>query len=242
LLRHSVPVAKPCSETTSKRHGAAYVRLMKQRLVYHSTLALYILHVYFAAAAYSVSSRIQRIMTHWDPAYDGNVPRWTVRCGFVHEGVQCSVVGVTAQKPDAPKAKRVKIFCPHHAREEGRTFHGRNKEDRQYVMCLSDADKKRAREDTIYVDRKKKKTRSPARLRKESVSMWLGSGGFEECNVYYTKLILGELRVPPLLLGGYDRARVYLFNSFSLADLQYVYKRRADGRMLYLVRGSSIIR
>ena len=129
-------------------------------------------------------------MTHWDPAYDGNVPRWTVRCGFVHEGVQCSVVGVTAQKPDAPKAKRVKIFCPHHAREEGRTFHGRNKEDRQYVMCLSDADKKRAREDTIYVDRKKKKTRSPARLRKESVSMWLGSGGFEECNVFHSKMVL----------------------------------------------------
>ena len=38
LFRHSVPVAKSCSETTHEAHRAAYVRL-KQRLVCQSTLA-----------------------------------------------------------------------------------------------------------------------------------------------------------------------------------------------------------
>jgi hypothetical protein len=180
--------------------------------------------------------------TIYNPAFDGKVKRWRVQCGFECGGERCPEVGEWNKDPEGPKAKEFGIFCRRHAREDGRFDKGRNRHLRHLVMTLSDADKKRAREDTIYVDRKKKKTRSPPRLRKESVSMWLGSGGFEECNVYYTKLILGELRVPPLLLGGEDRTRVYLFNSFSLADLQYLYKRRADGRMLFFVRGSSIIR
>ena len=183
--------------------------------------------------------------TLYDAAYDGNVPRWPVRCGFVCQGVQCSVEGETAQNPEAPKASKHKIFCPRHAREDGRTTHGRNKKLRHYIMTLSETDKKRARADTKSVDRQQKKKRlTPADARKKSVYTWLGKHSFKECSVFHSKMVLDELRVPPLLLGDdQHRTRVYLCNDFALDDLQYLYKkRRKDGRMLFFVRGSSIIR
>ena len=183
-------------------------------------------------------------MSWRNPAYDGNVPRWTVRCGFVHGGVQCSVVGESAQNPEAPKAKKVKIFCPHHARQEGRTVNGRNAEDKRYVMCLSKEDKKRARAEQKTIGRqKKKKLESPYMARRHTVKALLGTVAFQECSVFHREMILAELRVPPLLLGTRkDPTRVYLMNDFSLDDLKYLFEKRADGRMLYLVRGSSIIR
>ena len=180
----------------------------------------------------------------YDSAYDGKMRRWRVRCGFVCQGLQCSVEGETAQNPEAPKASKHKIFCPRHAREDGRTTHGRNKKLRHYIMTLSETDKKRARADTKSVDRQQKKKReTPARARKVTVAGWLGSSSFKECSVFDRNLILGELRVPPLLLGRErDPTRVYLFNSFRLDDLRYLYEKRSDGRQLFFVRGSSIIR
>ena len=111
-------------------------------------------------------------------------------------------------------------------------------------MTLSETDKKRARADTKSVDRQQKKKRlTPADARKKSVYTWLGKHSFKECSVFHSKMVLDELRVPPLLLGTtQNRTRVYLFNSFPLDDLRYLFEKRADGRMLYLVRGSSIIR
>ena len=53
LFRHSVPVAKSCSETTCEAHGAAYVRL-EQTLVCHSTLALY----FFACLAFAAAETV----------------------------------------------------------------------------------------------------------------------------------------------------------------------------------------
>ena len=177
--------------------------------------------------------------------YDGKLKRWRVRCGFVCQGLQCSVEGETAQNPEAPKASKHKIFCPRHAREDGRTTHGRNKKLRHYIMTLSETDKKRARADTKSVDRQQKKKRlTPADARKKSVYTWLGKHSFKECSVFHSKMVLDELRVPPLLLGDdQHRTRVYLCNDFALDDLQYLYKkRRKDGRQLFFVRGSSIIR
>jgi len=182
----------------------------------------------------------------YDSAFDGNVPRWRVRCGFECQGERCGVVGESAQNPEAPKAKRVKIFCPRHAREEGRTLKGRNKEDRRYVMCLSEEDKERARADrvTTSTHHKKRISRAPAVTRKNSVATWLGCRDFEECSVFHRNMILDELRVPPLLLGrDKDPTRVYFLSSFRLADLKYLFKKRpSDNRRLILVRGSSIIR
>ena len=111
-------------------------------------------------------------------------------------------------------------------------------------MTLSADDKKRAREDQKYVNRQKKKTAiSPTAQRNISVSMWLGSDPFKECSVFHSGVILDELRVPPLLRGNSrNRTRVYLFNSFRLDDLRYLYEKRSDGRQLFFVRGSSIIR
>lgn len=112
-------------------------------------------------------------------------------------------------------------------------------------MSVPLEDKKRAREDQIYVDgQRKKKKSSPEQERRTFVSKWLGSRSFKECSVFHSKMVLDELRVPPLLLGyGEQRTRVYLCNDFALKDLQYLYKkRRKDGRQLFFVRGSSIIR
>jgi hypothetical protein len=189
-------------------------------------------------------------MACFNPEFDGKLKRYACQCGYVSkEGERCTVMGESALNPESEKAKKHKIFCGGHAREDGRTARGRNKKLRHYVMTLSETDKKRARKDVTYFGgRKKKKIKSPAAERNKTVSAWLGSVRFEECNRYHTDLVLNELRIPPLLLGGRGWAagepptRVYLFNSFALADLQYLYKRRADGRMLYLVGGSSIIR
>ena len=180
----------------------------------------------------------------YDSAYDEKVRRWRVRCGCVVQGVQCSVVGEYKTNPEAPRPSKYKIFCPRHAREDGRTMKGRNSKLRDLVMCKSVEDKKRLREDATSVDRQQKKKReTPARARKVTVAGWLGSSSFKECSVFDRNLILGELRVPPLLLGDSKKpTRVYLFNSFPLDDLKYLFEKRADGRMLYLVRGSSIIR
>ena len=176
--------------------------------------------------------------------YDGKLKRWRVRCGFVCEGKQCSVVGESGLNHEAPKAKSVKIFCKKHAREDGRIWKGRNQKLMNYVMSVSSEDKKRAREDQKHVNgQKPRKKNSPAAERKQTVSGWLGSVRFEECNRYHADLVLNELRIPPLLLGrNKDPTRVYLLSSFALADLKYLFEKRADGRMLYLVRGSSIIR
>lgn len=183
-------------------------------------------------------------MAYFNPAYDGNVPRWRVRCGFVCQGVQCSVVGESAVNPEAPKAKRVKIFCSRHAREEGRTVKGRSKDLKRYVMSLPEEAKKRARAEaksTLKV--KKKKVDTPDDKRKASIRRWLGSSSFKECSAFHRNMILDELRVPPLLLGGSkDPTRVYLCDSFRLDDLRYLFEKRSDGRQLFLVRGSSIIR
>ena len=89
--------------------------------------------------------------------YDGKLKRWRVRCGFVCEGKQCSVVGESGLNPEAPKATKNKIFCPRHAREDGRTAKGRNSNLRDLVMCKSAEDKKRIREDVKSVDSRKRK-------------------------------------------------------------------------------------
>ena len=182
--------------------------------------------------------------TLYNPAYDGRVKRWRVRCGFVCQGVQCSAEGECNVNPVAPRPSKHGVFCAKHAREDGRTMKGPNRKLRDLVMCVPLEDKKRAREDQKYVNRqKKKKTISPTAQRKISVSCWLGSGPFKECSVFHRNLVLEELRVPPLLLGRErDPTRVYLFNSFRLDDLRYLYEKRSDGRQLFFVRGSSIIR
>lgn len=183
--------------------------------------------------------------TIYNPVFDGKVKRWRVQCGFECGGERCPEVGECAPNPEGKKAREVGIYCRRHAREDGRTTHGRNSHLRQYVMSLSTDDKKRARADAKGEGnyRKKKASVAPSVTRKHCVTKWLGSVEFEECSVYHTKLILDELRVPPLLLGESKKpTRVYLMDDFSLDDLQYLYKRRADGRMLFLVRGSSIIR
>ena len=183
----------------------------------------------------------------YDPAYDGRVPRWRVRCGFECDGVRCPAVGECSTNPDAPRAREVLIFCRDHGREDGRTANGRHSNLTQYVMSLSKEDKKRARADaSSRGGQRKKKKETAAHTRKRNVKLWLGSGKFKECSVFHSKMILSELRVPSLLLGGHKkgepRSRVFLFDSFALTDLKYLFEKRVDGRMLYLVRGSSIIR
>ena len=169
-----------------------------------------------------------------------------MQCGAVCEGVQCSVRGECNKNPETGRASKHGIFCAVHAREDGRTAKGRNSELRDLVMCKSLEDKKRARAEAerLGKEQRKKKKKSPAEARRESVSTWLGPRSFKECSVFHSKMVLDELRVPPLLLGDdQHRTRVYLRNDFALDDLQYLYKkRRKDGRMLFFVRGSSIIR
>ena len=180
----------------------------------------------------------------YDPAYDGKGKRWRVQCGFECAGERCRVMGECARNPEGPKAREFGIYCPRHAREDGRTKTGRNKDLRHYIMTVSKDDKKRLREDQKYVDKApKKKRNSPAVKRKASVYEWLGSRSFKECSVFDRNMILGELRVPPLLLGDSKRpTRVYLMNDFSLDNLKYLFEKRADGRKLFFVRGNSIIR
>ena len=154
------------------------------------------------------------------------------------------MVGECVDSPTSPKASAHKILCRDHAREDGRTSKGRNRHLRHLVMTLSDADKKRAREDSKQILNQRKKKKQPARTtRHKTLRAWLGPVAFEECSVFHRNMILDELRVPPLMLGKKkDPTRVYLLNSFRLDDLKHLYKRRADGRLLYLVRGSSIMR
>ena len=175
--------------------------------------------------------------------YDGRLKRWPVRCGFVCEGKQCSVVGESGQNPEAPKAKSVKIFCKKHAREDGRIWKGRNQQLMNYVMSVSSEDKKRAREEAKKKEVQKKQRRAPTDKRNKSVYEWLGTRRFKEYSVFHRNMILGELRVPPLLLGDSKKpTRVYLMNDFALDNLKYLFEKRADGRQLFFVRGSSIIR
>ena len=179
----------------------------------------------------------------YNPAYDGKTRRWRVRCGFVCDGVQCSVVGEWFQNPEAPTPKKHKIFCKDHAREDGRL---EDKYLRSYVMCMSQEDKERARK-LVKCDRAAKRMRptlSPDNIRTLRVKEWLGTGAFKELDPYRTGAVLDQLRIPPPLLGvKKNRARIYLLDSCPLADLEYLYKARpSDGRRLYLVRGSSIIR
>lgn len=181
----------------------------------------------------------------YNPAFDGNVPRWRVQCGFECAGERCGVWGEWTQSPEGKKAREVGIYCKRHAREDGRTTHGRNSHLRKYVMTLSADDKKRAREDQTHDNKqKKKKTRGRSDERHRGVSKWLGSVAFEECSVFHSKMVLDELRVPPLLLGtSKNRTRVYLSNSFRLDDLRYLFEKRpSDNRQLFFVRGNSIIR
>ena len=181
----------------------------------------------------------------YNPAHDGKTKRYDVRCGFECEGVQCGVVGQCIPNPEAPKSKKVKIFCQDHAREDGRTMTGRNKDLRHYVMTVSDEDKKRARADVKDDRFRRKKKKVPADERRYTVSRWLGSKPFQECSVFHRNMIMDELRVPPLLRGDIIRnpTRVYLFNDFNLDDLKYLFKKRpSDKRRLFFVRGSSIIR
>ena len=150
-----------------------------------------------AAAELSVPAAFSRSMSNWDAAYDGKVRRWRVQCGFECQGERCQVVGESGLNPEAKKAREVGIFCKKHAREDGRTMTGRNKDLRNYVMTVSDEDKKRARED-VKQDRgkpKKKKNTSPEALRKGSVCNWLGSVPFQECSAFHSKMVLDELRV-----------------------------------------------
>ena len=182
--------------------------------------------------------------TIYNPAFDGKMKRWRVQCGFECGGERCPFVGEVNCDPESPKAKEFGIFCKRHAREDGRTAKGRNKHLRHLVMTLSEADKKRARADQKYVDKaRKKKRETPEMVRKKSVYTWLGKHSFKECNVFHSKMVLDELRIPPLLLGErMRRTRVYLCNDFALDDLKYLFEKRADGRQLFFVRGSSIIR
>ena len=154
--------------------------------------------------------------------------------------------GEFAYNPEAPTPKKHKIFCMDHAREDGRLGNGRNKHLRTYVMCMSQEDKERARK-LVKCDRAAKRMRpalSPDNTRTFAVTRWLGTGAFKELDPYRTGAVLDQLRIPPPLLGtDRNRTRIYLLDSFSLADLDYLYTARpSDGRRLYLVRGSSIIR
>ena len=182
--------------------------------------------------------------TIYNPAFDGKVNRWRVQCGFECGGERCPAVGECGRNPEGKKASEVGIYCRRHAREDGRTTKGRNSHLKKYVMTLSADDKKRARADVKEDRFRRKKTRVPADKRKITVSRWLGSVPFEECSVFHREMILDELRVPPLLLGDRSRdpTRVYLMNDFPLDDLKYLFEKRADGRQLFFVRGSSIIR
>ena len=174
--------------------------------------------------------------------------RHTVRCGFVCEGVQCSVVGEWTQNPEAPTPKKHKIFCMDHAREDGRLGKGRNSHLRKYVMTLSEDDKKRARKLIKYkrAARRGRPQVSPGTSRTKMVTLWLGTDAFKELDPHRTSAVLDQLRIPPPLLRHVsdkrDRTRIYLLDSCPLADLEYLYKPRSDGRRLYLVRGNSIIR
>ena len=184
-------------------------------------------------------------MSIFDPAYDGRTRRWRVRCGFVCEGVQCSVEGEFAYNPEAPTPKKHKIFCMDHAREDGRLGNGRNKHLRTYVMCMSQEDKERARK-LVKDDRTaiRRTANSTDNIRTQRVKEWLGTDDFKELDPHRTSAVLDQLRIPPPLLGTKtNRARIYLLDTCPLADLEYLYKARpSDGRRLYLVRGSSIIR
>ena len=181
-------------------------------------------------------------MSIFDPAYDGRTRRWRVRCGFVCEGVQCSVEGEFAYNPEAPTPKKHKIFCMDHAREDGRL---EDKYLRTYVMCMSQEDKERARK-LVKDDRTaiRRTANSTDNIRTQRVKEWLGTDDFKELDPHRARAVLAQLRIPPPLLGTKtNRARIYLLDTCPLADLEYLYKARpSDGRRLYLVRGSSIIR
>ena len=180
--------------------------------------------------------------------YDGKVPRHTCQCGYVDKvtGERCGVVGEWNQNPEAPAPRKHKILCMDHAREEGRLDNGRNSHLRRYVMCMSQEDKERARK-LMKCDRAAKRMRpekSPGNIRTKMVTLWLGTDAFKELDPHRTRAVLAQLRIPPPLVGDdKHRTHIYLLDSFSLADLDYLYKTRpSDGRRLYLVRGSSIIR
>ena len=111
-------------------------------------------------------------------------------------------------------------------------------------MCLSQEDKERARK-LVKDDRagSRRLALSPDNIRTLRVKEWLGTDDFKELDPHRTSAVLDQLRIPPPLLGREkDRTRIYLLDSCPLADLEYLYKPRSDGRRLYLVRGSSIIR
>ena len=188
-----------------------------------------------------------------DPQFDG-IRRYRVQCGFVDRlsGCQCGEWGLwgnqapTGASPHAPTARRHGIFCKGHAQQDERFMGGRNERLAYLQFNYPKEARKRAREQKNPGPsfHKKKARDSPNDVRRRMVSNWLGTRRFKELDPQRCRAVYAQLRIPPPLLGDKkDRTHIYLLDSFSLADLDYLYKARpSDGRRLYLVRGSSIIR
>lgn len=237
-----LPVAKPCSETTREAHGAAS-RLCAELLVCYRTLA----GVIFTVAA------IRSSMSIYNPGYD-DIKRYDVQCDFVDKtsGCRCGEWGLwgnqapEGKNPNSAKARQVGIYCRRHAQQEERFRGGREEANRRYQFEYPKEARKRAREqqNPKMWGGKKKSHGSPDEVRKQMVVTWLGTRRFKELDPQRCRAVYAQLRIPPPLLGDSpDRTRIYLLDSFALADLDYLYKARpSDGRRLYLVRGSSIIR
>jgi len=240
LLRHSVPVAKPCSETTREAHGAAFA---SELLVCYRTLA----RLLFLSGSSDCS-----MGSLYNEGYD-DVQRYDVQCDFVDKitGCRCGEWGLwgnqaNRNKPTAPTPRRHGIFCKGHAQQDERFMGGRN-ERLAYLQFNYPKDaRKRAREQQRQGPsrNKQKADHTPNQTRRKIVGDWLGTRAFKELDPQRCQAVYAQLRIPPPLLGDdRDRTRIYLLDSFPLADLEYLYKARpSDGRRLYLVRGSSIIR
>ena len=190
-------------------------------------------------------------MAIYNPEYD-DIERYDVQCGFVDKltGCQCGEWGLwgnkapTGKKPTSAKARQVGIYCRRHAQQEERFRGGREEANRMYQFVYPKESRKRAREQqNTGAGGHTKPTRPLGETRKVVVKRWLGTGAFQELDPQRCQAVYAQLRIPPPLLGREkDRAHIFLLDSFPLANLDYLYKARSDGRRLYLVRGSSIIR
>ncbi len=178
-------------------------------------------------------------MSIYDPAYD-NQKRWDVACGYPGG---CDAKGEWYNNPTSPAALRNGIYCPRHARQAGRHRGGRESSKSCYTFCKPVAVKRRLREEARNLGRPgaKRIDQSPYKSRQRQVKEWL-SKPFEELSTYDTDIVLSQLRIPDEMLEyGNNRTRVYLLNSFPLEDLQYLYKKRSDGRRLILARCNRVI-
>ena len=192
-------------------------------------------------------------MSIYDPGWD-DIERYDVQCDFVDKtsGCRCGEWGLwgnkapEGRKPTTAKARQVGIYCRRHAQQAERFRGGREEANSVYQFVYPKEARKRAREQQNPGPSRKKKPslHTPADERRITVIKWLGTRAFKELDPQRCRAVYAQLRIPHPLLGtSHDRTHVYLLDSFALADLEYLYKARpSDGRRLYLVRGSSIIR